>query len=477
MQRIDTAAAQSRLSFAQCLAWGAGGFADNLIAWTIVYLAMPIYNIALGVDPVVIGWAIALPRLLDAIIDPLAGHWSDNFRSRWGRRKPFILVGGGLSTLFFMATWFPPVGSSPKVAAIFFILTTFLYLGMYAFFSIPYYALGVELTTDYHERTRVQSWRFFFAAIAQLSMPWFYKTAFWVGTHRPIANAEPEVAGIRYVGLAAGSLVLAILVLIALCCREPKRVQHQPYIRILDAFRWTFKNDAYVKLALVTFSVLFGFFVVNPMALYLSIYYVCNGDKGLAATISGWSGTMVGILGVLALAPLTALSHRFGKKQVLIGGQVVALLGFTSLWFLLTPEHPYWGIIPWIIIAPGQLAVWVIGSSISSDIIDLDELETGCRREGMYGAVTAMLNKWGVGLSSMLSGYIIVWSGFVNDVFPSAEVLWRMRVLYVSIPIAFVVLSLAISFTLPVSAERMREVREILDRRHAEAERQLTDAV
>lgn len=462
---------KSGLTLIQCLAWGCGGMADNFLCWTVAYLAMPIYNIALGVDPVIIGWAIALPRILDGFLNLLAGHWSDNFRSRWGRRRPFILVAGGISALFFMAAWFPPLHSSTTVATYFFIGTTVLYLCAYGFFSIPYYALGVELTTDYHERTRVQSWRFFFLAASQLLMPWFYKIAIGIGTTWPVEGVKPELVGVRYVGGTAAAVTLLIVILIFVFCRESARVQSQPSVALMDAFKGTLQNSTFVRLTAVNLIAMFGFFVVSPMGLYLGIYYVCDGSKDFAATIGGFVGTIIGVMNLLALVPLTALSRRFGKKAVIIGGQAVALTGFLSTWVMMTPEHPYWGIIPWLFIAPGQLAMWVISSSIGADIVDIDELETGLRREGIYSAVSALLNKGGTGLSSMVSGYVIAGSGFITAVVPSAEVLFRMRALYVLVPAIFTAIAILIAATLPVSTRRMHQVREILDKRHAEASR------
>jgi GPH family glycoside/pentoside/hexuronide:cation symporter len=457
------------LTRVQCLAWGAGGMADNFLAWTVAYLVIPIYNIALGVDPVVIGWGIALPRLLDGILNPISGHLSDNFRSRWGRRRPFILLAGLVSIIFFAAAWMPPVRSSSSSAALYFFVTTFLYLGVYGFFAIPYYALGVELTTDYHERTRVQTCRFFFTSVSQLLLPWFYKVSIRIGSLWPSGDIKPELIGIRYVTGLIAAVSLLIVILIFVFCRESGHIQSQPKINFLAAFAATFKNDVFVRMAIINLLTLFGILSISPLGMYLGIYYVCQGDKDFAATLSGLTGMVVGTTSILALSPLTSLSRRFGKKAVFIGGQLTAVVGYLAIWVLLTPEHPYWGIIPWIFIAPGQLTVWVIGSSIGADVIDLDELKTGLRREGSYSAIASMLSKAIIGLSSIASGYVIVWSGFVQTVTPSAEVLLRMRILFVVVPVAFTLASIILIGSLPISQRRMLQVRDILNARRANA--------
>ncbi len=452
----------------QCLAWGSGGMVDNLLAWTVAYLAIPIYNIAIGVDPVVIGWGIALPRLLDGILNPISGHLSDNFRSRWGRRRPFILVAGIVSIVFFAAVWMPPVHSSPKAASLYFITATFLSLCAYGFFAIPYYALGAELTMDYHERTRVQTWRFFFTSLSQLMMPWFYKAAIRIGTLWPSGDVKPELIGVGYIAGAIAVTAAVIVVLIFLFCRESGHIQSQPKIKLSAAFSATFKNSVFVRMAIVNLVALFGVLVINPLGMYLGIYYVCQGDKDFAATLGGLTGMAVGIINILTLSPLMKLSRRFGKKNVFIGGQLTAMVGFLSIWVLMTPEHPYWGILPWIIIAPGQLTTWVIGSSIGADVIDLDELNTGLRREGSYCAIGSMLSKAVIGLSSIVSGYVIVWTGFVQTVQPSADVLLRMRILFVVVPAVFSAVSALLACSLPISMQRMQQVRETLDARRTQ---------
>lgn len=469
MPQSETIENKQRLPLIQCIAWGSGGMADNFLAWTIAYLAIPIYNIALDVDPVIIGWAIAIPRILDGFLNLFAGHWSDNFRSRWGRRRPFILVAGGIAVLFFVAAWFPPVHSGKTLITLYFVVTTFLYLGVYGFFSIPYYALGVELTTDYNERTRVQAWRFFFTAISQIVLPWFYKAAIRIGMAWPSGDIKPELIGVRFVGGLVGVITLLILILITVYCRESTHIKSQPKMTLLNAMGDTFKNRVFVRMAAVNLITLFGILVVGPLSLYVGIYYVCKGNKDFAATLGGLSGMVVGIIGILALTPLTALSQRFGKKPIFIAGQCLALIGGLLTWVLIRPDHPYWSILPWFLIAPGQLTVWLIGSSIGADIIDLDEEETGLRREGIYVAVSAMINKCGIGLSSLASGYLIVASGFSNMTLPSPDVIFRMRLFYALVPAAFILIAILISATLPISVARMHHVRQTLDRRRAMA--------
>ena len=469
---ISSSKESARVSWNQILAWGSGSVADNILSCTIFYIATMIYQVAMGIDPVVTGWAISIPIFVNALLAPFAGSWSDNARTRWGRRRPFILIAGILSTVFFVAAWCPPLGATLTFQTYYIIICTLMYLSIYTFFSVPYYALGVELTTDYHERTRLQSWRFVFVAAIQLALPWFYKLSIFIGKQLSPEVINPELVGIRVVSLAAGVVSLAAILFVFIFCRENAEVQAQPKIDFMKAFVATFQNSAFVILIIINFSIIFGFFLVNQVAAITGLYFVCGGDKDFASYMGGWSGMMVGVLNIIfSVGPMIFLSKRFGKKAVLIGSQVVALIGFLSTWIFLTPVNPWLSLLPWVLIAPGQLAVWIIGASIGADIIDVDELNTGLRREGMYGAVAMLVTKFAMGSSFLIGSFILKnFGGYVTGSAPAPEVIYKLRLLYTLVPAGFTVVALIFCFFLPISAQRMKEVRRILDERHKQKE-------
>ena len=254
-------------------AWAIGSVADVYMANALNYLAFQIYNMGLGVDPRMLGWALGLPRIWDALTDPLMGNFSDNTRTRFGRRRPYILIGAILCAIMFALIWCPPTGWSPTAIGWYFMGMVFLYYTAYTVFVVPWGALGLELTTDYNERTRVQAYRTVFQGIGAMGLG-----AMWVLAQK--WGGGNDVVGVRYVGLAVGALILVCGIIPAIFCRE--NMDHeQSKISFWPAIKATIFNKPFLLLIAVTICVSLGIFMVNTFALYIGTYYVFEGDKGL----------------------------------------------------------------------------------------------------------------------------------------------------------------------------------------------------
>ena len=240
------------------VAWSVGTSADIMMGGFVGQVLMPIYNIVFGVDSKLVGLAVTLPRLLDAFTDPIVGNISDNTRSRWGRRKPYMLVGGLLSALFFMAMWMPPTALSPTGKFWYLLILLSIYFPIaFAMFSIPQAALGYELTTDPDERTRIMSYRAFFGAVVSMGIPWFY----WLSQSSVFANPAhpglpPETFGVRYLGAAVALICVVFILMPILFCKERARAQSQDHIPLLHALKHTFTNRAFLVIGLVTWAVI-----------------------------------------------------------------------------------------------------------------------------------------------------------------------------------------------------------------------------
>ena len=156
--------------YAQKAAWGLGGLTNDMVN-ALWVLAMPIFSVGLGVKAVWIGVALALPRIWDAISDPLMGHISDNTRSRFGRRRPYIFVGAIGLGLSFALLWLPSRDWSEPVLLAWFIGMSLLFFTFLTIWSIPWNALGLELTPDVKERNGVQAARSWFATGAAFIIP------------------------------------------------------------------------------------------------------------------------------------------------------------------------------------------------------------------------------------------------------------------------------------------------------------------
>jgi len=481
----------------QKVAWGIGGITDNVMANGIQNLAVPIYQIALGVNPIWIGWAMAIPRFFDVLIDPFIGNISDNTRSPWGRRRPYIVAGAIISAIFFTAVWWAPmslIGKSLTLSLpiwgtvkvehlfIYFLFSSMLYYLGYAIFTITQGALGYEMSMDYNERTRIMAWKSFFANASGVILPAIPKLSLWlpkwIEAHagrwpdflmRLVAHpsgVKIEAIGIRYVAMAAAVMILVAGVIPGLFCKERVQAYKQPKINVFRSIYMSLSNIPFMILAVIIFTILVGLFVVNPLALYINVYYVCNGNKDLAYEMVWYIGTIYAIMGVIVIPPISWIGTHYGKRQAMLFGQISVIVAQVASLWLFTPKHPYWQILQPMLCCPGLSCVWVLSGSMMADICDLDELKYGTRREGIFGAVFGMIFKAGVATVGIVAGYIMVYSG-INDKLPmqTPETLWRIRSLFAFVPVAFLSFSAFLTWIFPITEKSAREVRAKIDAR------------
>lgn len=167
-------AAADRVPLGIKIGYACGGMSFNLMVNSIANLAQFVLTVALGVNPAMVGLVLSLPRLVDAFTDPIMGGISDNFRSRYGRRKPFMVVGGIGAGLTFALLWMIPHGWSGNAYFWWFLIVSLIFYLFTTVFGVPWSALGFSLTADYDERTRLMAFNSFWCSVALLSIPWLY---------------------------------------------------------------------------------------------------------------------------------------------------------------------------------------------------------------------------------------------------------------------------------------------------------------
>ena len=424
----------------------------------ISVLAIPIYSIALGVSPALIGIALMIPRLWDAFSDPIMGHISDNFRSRWGRRRPLILLGAVLLFITFPLLWTPNPEWGQSGLFIYFLLMLIGYYTAYTIWSVPWNALGFEMTPDYNERTRVQAWRAAFATSAGLFISWTYKLCF-------VFN-ENEVIGARYVGLLIGLVLLLTGAASSFFCRERAEAQKQEKIKLIPAFTTTMKNKPFLLACGTVMLFIMGYFLVQPMAIYVNIYHVFRGVENArdsAAVVTGLGGMLGAILGLIMIPVISGLATHWGKKKTLMLGLVLTAFSNLSQILTFTPEHPYLQLVSFIVRAPSVAFIWLIIPSMIADVCDIDELNTGLRREGMYGAVYGWILKIGVSVGLLLSGFVLTMAGIEPSAeIQSSEAVQHLRVLFSCVPFIFTMAATFLIAKYPLTEKKVNELKDQL---------------
>jgi len=412
-----------RITFTQLAAYGAGGIIPIALFNVAGILVGLMGNISLGLSAFWLGAILIVPRLWDSFSDPIIGHWSDNTRSRWGRRRPFLLIGGILSALFFVVIWLIPKGETVQqwfptdsgyqaFQLVYILVTLLLFFTAVNLFEIPHGALGMEMTTDYHERTRLFSAKSFVGNLFAMSTPWL----FWLANQKVFKGVGgTEIDGMRYVSLMIAAVLIPLSFWWFLKLREPKFkyvAKKQEKTNFWKDMKMVITNKNFVILTISVFTLAMGFNFVSLLGSYIPIFYIFGGDKVQGAYILGLNGTLWAIIGVLAVFPLNLISTRFGKRKTLMLAMIMMILAQLSKIVCYNPQHPYLVFIPTILLSAGMLFFFTLGSSMVGDICDEEELKTGKRTEGSYYAIFWWFIKLGTALASFVAGALIVLTMF-----------------------------------------------------------------
>lgn len=415
-----TTAVEDRVPWNQLIAYGMGGVIPIALFNIAPQLIGLLGNISLGLDAFWLGTIMIVPRLWDAFFDPFIGHLSDNSNTRWGRRRPFLLVGGLAAAISFAALWWIPRGE--WIQSVFpnefaydlfqyaFILTLLvLFFTACAVFEIPHGALGMEMSTDYHERTRLFSAKSFLGNLFAMGTPWlifFAGLGFFKGS-------GDLVTGMRYVGLTIAALLIPLTMWLFVTLKEPGiAVAERPKTDFWHDMHQTVTNPIFLSLVIIVFTLAMGFNFVSIFSYYITIFYLYGGDPVAAGPILGINGTVWAVTALVAVVPLNWLGRRFGKSRTLLLSILLMCAAQVAKIFCYNPELPYLVIIPTILLSAGMLMFFTLGSSMVGDVCDEDEVRTGTRSEGMYYSVFWWFIKVGSAFASFVTGLLLVFTGF-----------------------------------------------------------------
>ena len=474
-------APEDRVPNGQMFAYGLGAVANNLLGGAIGYMSI-VLNVGLGMNPALVGTLQAIPRFWDALADPVMGFVSDNTRSRYGRRRPYILIGAILVGLSFAVMWQLPAGHSEKFYFWVFLGSSIVFYTFYTVFAAPWVALGYEMTPDYHERTRLMAVMNFMGQFAWISLPWSFAI---MSNERLFVDS---VQGARVLALVIGAVVIVCGVMPAIFCRErsePHEVAKEgakegkpagmkgvgANVReFFSGFFVTLKRVEFLKLCGGTFFLFNGIMLIGAFGSYITIYYVCGGDTSLGGTYMGLFGTISTISTLASIALVTWVSKRIGKRATFMIATGITLVGSLLKWPCYDPMAPWKVLIPAPFIAVGMGALFTLMGSMIADVCDLDALECGKRREGMFGAVYWWMVKLGMALAFGASGYLLNGTGFDVELggAQTARTFFFMKVFDVGIPAVAALLSILLVGSYKITEAKAHEIREETERRRRE---------
>jgi glycoside/pentoside/hexuronide:cation symporter, GPH family len=453
------------------------------IAFGVGMLANQMFPAVLGIFMVVLvqdlgfpGWMwgliFFLPRVFDAITDPIMGYISDNTKSRWGRRRHYVFMGAILMGISFVIMWQLYREDGITYNFYFFMFWSFIfYLGL-TLFSVPYVAMGYEMSNDFHERTNIMAIAQWIGQWAWVIAPWFWVIMYDKGWFESADVATRSLA--IWVGIACS--IFAMVPAIFITSKSSLNENYAPLTfksigfslkEIFLGFKEAFSSEPFRKLCIATFFIFNAFNTIASFSFFIIVYHLFNGDAGAAGI---WP-TLFGSLGALSttflVIPIVArMSKSLGKKRAFILSQSISILGYIMFWFLFVPGKPYMFIFALPLFSFGIGSLFTIMMSMTADVIDLDELNTGKRREGIFGAIYWWMVKVGFAIAGLLSGLLMTLVGFDPSTAVQPEgAITGLRFFFSGIPIMGTLVAIYIMWNYDVDETRANEIRAELDKR------------
>ncbi len=442
---------------------------------TLHVLISPVYVMVMGLNPAWISTIVFIQRIWDAMLDPFFGQYSDNFRSRWGRRVPLMFAAAIPLAFFFAVMWWFPDGASKNFLFGFLLMSSLAFYAAHSLFAMPLGGLIIEATDDYHERSRIAGVTLAFGFAVQVGSQWVFpltQMSFWGGT----------VSGVRWVSIACALLFLLACLVPVLLCKERlyrKVAVRQKRVGFLDGLRAVKGNQSFMSLLLARCVFSFGFNVVGMLGNYLYVYLVFDGDLKASAVYYAFIGSSYHVAAIVtSLLVYPRLERMIGKKRTMQVAGGVMLLGCVAKIFF---YQPGWKWLPMIVTITNGIAnagVALMSVAMLGDIADHDEIHTGLRREGLFTSLLSWVDKAGNSLGTFITGFILVWVGFQTrpaDVPPdtiihqSESTLWLMKFCYVLAPAIGAAATIWFVRHYALTQTQMYQIKDELARRRGQA--------
>ena len=470
------ATAAHKVPFGQKVAFGLGMLANQMFP-----AALGIFMVVLVQDMGFPGWMwgvlFFLPRVFDSVTDPIMGFISDNTRSTWGRRKQYVFIGAIVMGISFVAMWQLYRDDGVTYNFVYFLCWSFMFYAGLTLFSIPYVAMGYEMSDDFHERTSIMAVAQWIGQWAWVIAPWF-----WVVMYDPewFENADTATRTLSiWVGVVC--MLLAMVPAIFLPSRSTKDDTHLVPLtwanfgggmkEILIGFKEAFGSVPFRKLCFATFLIFNAFNTVAAFSFFIVVYHLFAGNAPAAGIWPTLFGSVGALVTTFAVIPTVAwMSKKMGKKNAFMLSQGISIIGYVLLWFLMIPGKPWMFMFALPFFSFGIGGLFTLMMSMTADVCDLDELATGKRREGIFGAIYWWMVKFGFAIAGLLSGAIMSFVGFApGAATQAAGAVDGLRLFYSGVPIFGTLLAMWVMHDYDLDEKRATEVHAEIERRKRSA--------
>jgi GPH family glycoside/pentoside/hexuronide:cation symporter len=468
----NSTTSSQKVPFGQKVAFGLGMLANQMFP-----AALGIFMVVLVQDLGFPGWMwgilFFLPRVYDSITDPIMGFITDNTRSVWGRRRHYVFIGAIIMGISFVAMWQLYRENGVQYNFIYFLLWSFVFYTGLTIFSVPYVAMGYEMSDDFHDRTNIMAVAQWIGQWAWVIAPWF-----WVVMYDPSWFENADTAT-RTLSIWVGLFCMILAMIPAFFIKSKSTKDDHSLIplswknvggslkEIVNGFKEAFQIRPFRKLCIATFFIFNAFNTVASFSFFIIVYHLFAGDAGAAGVWPTLFGSVGALVTTFAVIPTVAwMSKKMGKKNAFMLSQGISIFGYILFWFLFVPGKPYMFMFALPFFSFGIGSLFTLMMSMTADVCDLDELNTGKRREGIFGAIYWWMVKFGFAIAGLLSGIIMSYVGFIpNAAIQPEGAVSGLRLFFSLVPIVGTLLAMWIMRNYDVSEERANEIRAEITRK------------
>lgn len=416
--RPDAPVRAARVSPATLAAYGGPSFAFAYLLFFVQFYFLKFATDVLLLAPAVVSVLFGVAKLWDAISCPLVGSWSDRLRSRWGRRRPFLVGSLPLLVLGYVMLWLPPNGLGPSALTVWVGAALLVFFTAFDLYTLPQLALGAELSSDSHERTRL---------FAARQMSFTVGMLFAFGGIQLAMNADDPRGAARELAIPAALVAAAVLLVTPLALRERADSTGRGGRGFVPAFRDVLATKPARRLLAVEGIEAVGVGAVGTLAPYIAEYLLRRPE------VVGVLPAAYVLSGVVTIPLWVRAAARWGKRETWLAAMLLAAFAFGGIWTV-GPDD-LGRLLALLALAGAAMGCGsVLGRALLADVIDLDERRTGERKEGAYSAASTVVLKAGAALAIAASGPVMSATGFVPNAEQTAESLTGLRMLFAGLP-------------------------------------------
>jgi GPH family glycoside/pentoside/hexuronide:cation symporter len=470
-----TSTSIGKVPMGQKIAFGLGMLANQMFPAALgIFMVVLVEN--LGMPSWMWGVLFFVPRIVDAFFDPIMGFISDNTKSVWGRRRQYVFIGSIIMGISFVIMWQLYRENSVTYNFTFFLIWSLIFHIGLSIFSVPFVAMGYEMSDDFHERTSIMAISQWIGQWAWVIAPWF-----WVVMYDPswFPNADTATRTLAvWVGISC--MILAMIPAIFIKSKSTKQDENlKPltfstiggsFKEIFISFKEAFVNKPFRKLCIATFLIFNAFNTVAGFTFFIVVYYLFNGstsDAGIWPTLFGCMGALATTFIVI---PIVAwMSKRMEKKKVFLVSQGISVFGYILLWFLFIPGKPYMFLFALSFFSFGIGSLFTLMMSMTADVCDMDELLSGKRREGIFGAIYWWMVKFGFAIAGLLTGIIMSIVSFKAGAPTQPEgAVTGLRLFFSGVPILGTLIAMWVMRNYDLTEAKANEIKKELKARKGE---------